>query len=175
MSEHKWLTSRRLQEVHLYISPELNWNSAPVTSSYPPGLCGRRQRPAQHNKTVSTGLFIFIFSLKSKSLKIVKMLYAPNWGLLFCMRWTSIKSAIQIQKYFLHALKKKKKKSVLLQGSACMHAACHTASWHSQHAALFIKKNKDKKPYTCTLFTFICTVCLIRPDLSPRGKNKGKL
>ncbi|XP_009281448.1 PREDICTED: uncharacterized protein LOC103902166 [Aptenodytes forsteri] len=51
MSEHKWLTSRRLQEAHLYISPELNWDSAPLTSSYPPCRCRRRQRPAQHNKT----------------------------------------------------------------------------------------------------------------------------
>lgn len=53
MSEHKWLTSRRLQEAHLHIYPELNWNSAPLTSSYSPGVCGRKQRPAQHNKTTN--------------------------------------------------------------------------------------------------------------------------
>lgn len=53
MSEHKWLTSRRLQEAYLHISPELNWNSAPLTSSYSPGVCGRKQRPAQHNKTIN--------------------------------------------------------------------------------------------------------------------------
>ncbi|XP_031974103.1 uncharacterized protein LOC116448143 [Corvus moneduloides] len=54
MSEHKWLTSTRLQEAHLYISPELNWDSAPLTFSNPPCLCRRRQRPAQHNKTTTS-------------------------------------------------------------------------------------------------------------------------
>ncbi|XP_027527682.1 uncharacterized protein LOC113961500 isoform X3 [Neopelma chrysocephalum] len=51
MSEHKWLTSRRLQEAHLYISPEFNWDSAPLTPSDPTLLVSAEGDSDLHSTT----------------------------------------------------------------------------------------------------------------------------
>lgn len=158
-----WLSARGwLWGAHLDISPELNWDSAPLAFSY------RRRREIATCTAQQNCEYLFLFSpRKAYLLKTSKC----------CVPETSYKMNKYLKCYSNSEIFLARKRGAGGNSKSELSSravpACMTHCFLTQPACRFVHKEKQrqKAPTHVMLFTFISALCLIRPDLSPRGEK----